>query len=102
MNIRKSTWHYRFIMIHTTPPKNLCSYFWTLVSFMVVWFLLWWLFVLAFVVIRISDWLESGADKKPKVTKIPKEPGLIRSWVSAKKNKVCPLIEFVEGDNNGS
>jgi len=34
---------------------------------------------------------ESGA-----VPKKPKEPGLVRQWLKAKKEKMCPMIEYVD------
>jgi len=96
MKIRKNAWHYKFISLHTNPPKNLCSYFWILVGIVIVWFLLWWLIVPAIVMVTLSTWLEKKDIRISRKTKEFKEPGLLRSWVSAKKHKVCPLIEFVE------
>jgi len=92
MNIKKSSWHYKFINSHEIngPPGNLCSYFGTLVSLMLVWALLWWLILPTIMIFTLEERLSR------KLKKEAKEPGLIRCWISAKKRKICPLIQFIE------
>ena len=34
-------------------------------------------------------------DRRPYKEKVEVEPGLVRSYLKAKKEKVCPLVEFV-------
>jgi hypothetical protein len=123
MKIRKSAWHHRFYTFgfetysETYQPVNLCSYFWRIVaglckSLLIAAVALGLLtiaayalytypvvvlgsagFVMAFIVVgtnwtRIKNFLCR--------TKVTSEPGLLRSYLKAKKDKVCPLITFVE------
>lgn len=46
---------------------------------------------------RIGEWHEKRLEKKysePKPS--PKQPGIIRQYLKAKKDKVCPIIEYVD------
>lgn len=96
---------------------NLCSYFWRVVAGM--------LKVVCIVLVLLAIVVGAGSalyhyplvfaglalavtagvnaprifrrgSKQAQEPKEPKEPGLLRSYIQAKKDKVCPLIEFVE------
>lgn len=83
---------------------SLCSYFWITVAQI----LLIYPTMLVFAVIAcgiciiispflliavIVKFLENWSEKRNAI-RIDRQPGLLRSWVSAKKDKVCPLIKF--------
>jgi len=107
MKIRKSAWHYKLITKtwEGYSPKTLCGYFWIVCGTLLVWILLgsvgilispflltgWGLYIL---------WNEISTKRKIRNTfkepKEPKDPSLVRAWISAKKQRVCPLIQIVE------
>ena len=73
-------------------PKTLCAHFWT------VFFSLFLLVIFGPLIIVASAIL-AGAEKLPKRTKGSKgkkQPGIVRSYIKARKQKVCPLIEVVD------
>lgn len=84
MKISKKSWHYWYLnWVGIDHPKNLCNYFWmTILMLLGLPF-----FLISFTLCNFFDIVE----KRPK-----KEPGLFRLWVRARKEKVCPLIEYVD------
>lgn len=116
MKISKKSWHYRWLLFMNqykidNMPKSLCGYFWSLVIslfgvpvfFVAVspvilfgcicaglYYSYWW----------IVDKYKNHRDKKRIARGEPvckhREPSLFRKWLKAKKEKVCPLIEFTE------
>ena len=119
MEIRKSAWHYKFFTMgfdsgYGGEAANLCSYFWRtvagilkvvcivavlvclaagIVSCIIQFPLYCFALVLAItVVVNAPRVVRRGTSKRAQ----PKEPGLLRSYLRAKKNKHCPLVTFVE------
>lgn len=126
MKIRKDSWHYKLYeksySEHRFPESNtnLCKYFWRVIggtillafqvaSVCIVLGAIGFLFykytlisvsvvaVIAaivglYVLYNISDRKHAPGYQEP-------EPGLLRSYVRAKKDRVCPLITFVEETN---
>ena len=106
MKISKRSWHYH---LHDPehPPKNLCTYFWLTVLTLILivgvggllLFGIGWLVYQGFVVRSIGWMLLSaggliwlGARRWRKRTHKPL--GVVRSYIRAKKDRVCPLIEY--------
>jgi len=100
MNISNRSWHLRLVRVLDSSyiPTNLCNYFWKVVGSLVLVLLVIILSPvvgLAFCII----WLEENA-KSRSARKLPKQqkpPGLVHAWISAKKQRVCPII-VVEGE----
>ena len=93
MKIKTSSWHYRYmeylswqLVPQVQHPTNLCTYFWSLV-FLVMFC---WLFV---PISAVADYLYERRWAREK-----KEAGLFKLWLRARKEKVCPLIEYVSDD----
>jgi len=83
MKISTASWHYRYMEWLDLPHgRNLCSYFWLVVFVVVSTPLVLPLFL------GLTKWVD----------RTPREPGLLRSWLRAKKQGVCPLIDFVDPD----
>lgn len=49
-----------------------------------------------YLTVSIPDWQERYGARKSSRTIKPQEPGLVRQWLKAKKEKVCPRIEYVD------
>ena len=125
MEIRKNSWHYWFYKFadggRYTSSTNLCRYFWrvvlglllaTLCCAVVVGLvggagLLFYLHTaasfmvlgaigvvvgLCFLASHISNKLE---DRRWAAGYVKPKPGLLRSYLKAKKDKVCPIVTFV-------
>lgn len=118
MKIKRTSWHYKISNLLTTYEKdydNLCIYFWRLVGTCAlslfgislicvllyeyftshIWisntiFILWLLLsiVLPLLIIRFL---------RKKVGKLPKASfeNIVLEYIKAKKEKVCPIIEYV-------
>ena len=105
MKIRYNSWHARLIRgLHKDwEPKSLCTYFWALVLC-----LLQMLIVIVLLTISSPLWVPVAIavylgyliyQKWKTMNNQPhKEAGLIMAYVLAKKQKVCPLIEYVHND----
>lgn len=124
MNISVNSWHYKLIdFFGMTHPKSLCPYFWTVVWSVLLAAAL--LFALTYPIHQFfwgSDvllsilssvtWVLAGAwlrwvlyeldklgepifkfERKPRPHK---EPGVLLSYLKAKKEKMCPRINFTE------
>jgi len=79
MKINANSWHYRYMnWLQYPPPRNLCAYFWSVV----------FLVLLGWACIPVFWWIDRPYNN---------DPGLLRSWARARKEKLCPLIEFVNG-----
>lgn len=110
MRISKRSWHYN---LHDpeNPPKNLCTYFWSCVIKLAVLinlaglllFLIGWLVYKGLVQTNIGwillpavglVWLGERRWRKRK-KRTPKPPGVARSYIRAKKERICPLIEYI-------
>jgi hypothetical protein len=124
--VKRSSWHYRLINFYYNDKYKpdhpvLCKYFWTVVLFSVITVVISPFLLGALVVMGINGGYrhffpkdeEKAAEKKllkarEKIQKedareakrlerdLYKEPSLLRSFLRAKKDKVCPLIEFVD------
>lgn len=119
MKVCKKAWHYR-VLTGTTgfkPSQSLCGYFWqvmfatffaapiilTLVGVYVLGAGALWAAQKALQPVgAFLGWawrLIPKRQPKPQEWRTvppPKEPGLLRSWIKAKKDRVCPLIEFTD------
>ena len=84
MKISRKSWHYRFLMNVMGcpyPPSNLCIYFWLVMGLLIV-------SPIAYPLFKFFDYLDN---REPRPYK---KPGLVRSYLKARKEKVCPLLEF--------
>lgn len=117
MNISRKSWHYRLhVFVFTVcnverygplsylrgsrwehKPKNLCQYFWS--TFLLMVFIpvillgLGLFFLVIFCLVWPIMWLH---DKYREVRPGTGEPSLVRSYLAARKAKVCPLITVVD------
>jgi len=87
MKVKEGTWHLRLVDFwceKTTAgrPESLCAYFWRVVGGVTVFPLLWP------PALGVA-WLIEGS-----LEHFDREPGLFRTWVKAKKDRVCPLMEY--------
>ena len=108
MQIATSSWHYRFLRFtDSTIPHNLCCYFWMVVIKLVVAAAIIvcgvllvpiWLpgLIIICVVACVGERLQLTYRRW--VYSRPKErrPSLVMAWLRAKKDKVCPVLEFVD------
>ncbi len=109
MKISKRSWHYK-LHDERWPPKTLCTYFWLTVfkSALLVGVAgvmlggIGCAVYLAFVLTNIGwmllpvgglTWLGVRRWLK-RASSPPKPPGVVRSYLRAKKERVCPLIEY--------
>lgn len=107
MKISKRSWHYELLHNHNNPPKNLCTYFWVTViksAFLIaltgalifaagcVVYIFFIHTILGWMLLPAGGLIWLGARRWGK--RIPRPPGLIRSYIRAKKERVCPLIEY--------
>jgi len=104
MKISKKSWHYRLLkwsypkdklVNKELPHKSFCEYFGALVGLICIgipMFAL--LMVLIGIPVFIMEWCEKHWPKKEKKEWEPKT--LVGQWVKAKKEKVCPLVEWTE------
>lgn len=55
-------------------------------------------FVIAFfwAVVHTCSWVKKKLNSQPKKEKAVREPGLLASYLKARKEKVCPIIKFEE------
>lgn len=102
MKVKKSAWHYRMITKTWEGyyPKTICGYFWIVVGTSLIWMtlapIIGPLIPLALLILWLLDKREERqAGRKPKERKERKEPGVVRAYLSAKKRRVCPLIEII-------
>ncbi len=121
MQVSRRAWHYRFLeYLECETPRNLCSYFWMVVLHMLmcvvfvalavammglilspilaIWFE-WFeqLVIVGYVIwiaILVIVWLHYRYWKRTQRGYVKPPDGLTLSWVKAKKDKVCPLIEY--------
>lgn len=112
--ISPRAWHYRLYCFYENPwpfckfdplpphkePTNLCGYFWGLVLH-TLFYPLFIVAVLPIALIVGAVWLAYRVWRlfggrewtcEEKLEPPPRQPGLFRSFLSAKKAKVCPLI----------
>ncbi len=100
MKISNRSWHLRLVRVLSSgyTPTNLCNYFWKVVGTLVFFLLA---IILSPVVIPALGiiWLEEKVRDRDarKLPKQQKQPGLVHAWISAKKQRVCPII-IVEGE----
>lgn len=119
--VSRKSWHYRlhtfvftmFDLEHGGPidywtegyryihrPKSLCTYFWStliLTILLPIWTIF---FTIATIVIVIGYFVfykphEKYREFRPK-KQSNKQPGIVKTFIKAKKNKVCPLIELTD------
>lgn len=113
MKVKRNSWHYKLWSSYfNRNPKNLCQYFWAIVfsifvstSWIFIFVILIWMSFIAiatsvgwWVLICVAFsasifWGGRNVYYKYFHNRPPKEPGLFRSWLKAKKEKVCPIIE---------
>lgn len=85
MKVKARSWHYRLVnywfdRAGLALPKTLCGYFWAV----------WLCFFLLLWAIPLTDFINRIEQRQ----RSEKEPGLFRSWLRARKDKVCPLMEY--------
>jgi hypothetical protein len=101
MKISARSWHYRWMRwfyadtLDNHVPRSLCTYFWALVfsplvalavgAFAIA------LLTILLPVLGVGELHDRRQRKRGHLP--PKGPGLVRSFVKAKKRKICPLIE---------
>ena len=109
--ISSRSWHYRlycwFKDSKSAEPKNLCGYFWAIVgySLLTVVAAIIVALIVAFAVIVTAlpallalirhqpmPWNEEAVKRAKAERKKQRQPGLVRSFLAAKKARVCPLI----------
>lgn len=117
MEIRKDAWHYRFFTFahEGCPPSrtNLCSYFWRTVFGLAACVFLACLagafiygagYALYFHTYNTVACVALAAAiigflvyrDQHRFERVGKEPGLVVSYLAARKSKMCPLITFTE------
>lgn len=109
MKISKKSWHYRLLKSWTPkeklvdgelPRRNLCSYFSELMMLLVFIVVFYTPAVCLFgPIFLFIDWQERRAKANPKPPPQPNdgEPKtLVGKWIKAKKEKVCPILEWTE------
>lgn len=111
MQISKNSWHYKVAYFFRCQmgsgdmPRNLCSYVLLmcaevpckcvcLLLFSPIFLLIGLGLALCYGIYVVGDWYEKKTGKEITLPEI-KEP-LFISWIRAKKQKVCPLIEYKE------
>lgn len=117
MVIRKDSWHYKLyewsFSIRQCPPAqtNLCAYFWRVLGGSL--FLAMMFGVCGFILGGVGVMLYKFPAETLGVLGIvaliigllslisvcrESEPGLIRSYIRAKKDKVCPIVTFTSAE----
>lgn len=108
MKISKDSWHYRLVWKFgdRSPRTNLCLYFWQVVGNVLKVIVLGVIGVVFFPIwgpaVGISLLYDLYRQKHPRKMREPPEPkgpSLIYLWVKAKKDRVCPKIEFVRDES---
>jgi hypothetical protein len=121
MEIRKSAWHYKLFTtsfesgFSAATESNFCSYFWRVVGGMlkilcVIVVALCLLLGIGYMIFQFPLYCAGGAFAAIAVINAPrvvnlvrggasKEPGLLRAYLRARKDKICPLITFVDDDD---
>ncbi len=110
MKLSRNSWHYRLIKYCTPnaqlvdgelPYKDFCSYFWHLLVLIIIGLpmvlfltiLVSPFFLLCWIADKRDEWRMARQLKKAD----PDNPNtLIGKWLKAKKDKVCPIIEWTE------
>lgn len=102
---RKLGLYYReWEVSYWTPPKDLCTYFWCVVlslfikiPFVLVVSLVFVIaspfLALVFLAVIVVSWIQTKVSNRRGISK-PNRASLILAYVKAKKDKVCPLLEF--------
>lgn len=54
------------------------------------------LFLIFWAAVHTGAWVEKKLKSRPKKEKTVREPGLLASYLKARKEKVCPIIKFEE------
>lgn len=106
MRISKSSWHYRiskwltpeeYLVGRELPPTSLCAYVGNLTLCLLTFPILTVIFSPLLLFVVIADYLDSKKSTEPEKPKQPREPKtLLGKWLKARKDKVCPLLEWVE------
>lgn len=116
MKISKRSWHYRLLAFWTPQDtggrkipeisfeiKNFCTYFGLVIYYVfvsitvtIVLILFSPVIVIGFVGYGIFLFIDKAFPDRKK-QKIDREPtSLIGKWLKAKKERICPLVEFTE------
>jgi hypothetical protein len=101
VKVRRTSWHYRIYCFYRDlyefkgEPQNLCRYFWATMGLSTFTALITPLVAVAWIGANVHDLYRSVRPAKNKPKKTTQEPGLLRSFLRAKKQKVCPRIEVV-------
>lgn len=88
--------------LRSYAPNSLCRYFWFILGATVVSSLVLLALNVVIVLVCLLGWpvavvAEKWADRRTrKYGDTPRSPGLLRSFVKAKKSRICPLIEVVD------
>ena len=97
MIVKTTSWHYRLQDFFDSPHSdNLCQYFWKTMGALFLLLLaipLSPFIAIGFGAAYIKEEYPDAWSWRPS-NKKSKERGLLMSWLKAKKDKVCPLIEY--------
>jgi hypothetical protein len=106
MKVSKRSWHYRFMKFMTAqstlehgelPPMNLCAYVTDLGFKITVFPLLCCVFCLAVPIIGVVLGISWLANKTVLWwEERPPSPSIAVAWLKAKKEKMCPMLEWEE------
>ncbi len=93
MKISSTAWHLRLMrsLEDDYKPKNLCQHFWTVAAAMIFVAIIGPFIGMFKVGIFIATKLPTFERKKRKTSR-----GLIGSYIKARKEHYCPLIEVIE------
>lgn len=123
MEIKTSSWHYRFLQwMHCQPPQTLCTYFWSVVGMMILFVAMWsiaglivfalsapiWGLIamlvnsefsyrglpLAMLMLEIGVCIITGVAYGYDKAKETSFVHVTGKYLKAKKDKVCPLITY--------
>lgn len=98
MKMRWNSWHARWMRFTygMDYPENLCGYFWFLLMSPVLWVgrAAYTVFMVVAALVLFPIWLPLLGGFLVADRLSGKPPGVFRSWLKAKKEKVCPRIEW--------
>lgn len=99
MIVDRNSWHMKLGQLGESrgniyQPSNLCIHFWTVVAGMFLLVIAGTLMIALAIIVGPPYLAYQEIERiRPHKTKREKAPGLVLSWLKAKKQRVCPLIE---------
>ena len=99
MKVNVNSWHYRYMinLLEFERPNNLCAYFWKLLL-CIVFSPIFGIMGLFVVTVCAVAWPFVWLKEKYEAENMYKtrKPNIAISYLKAKKQKACPLIEYVD------